>query len=121
MRVIIILYTITHIIVLDVSNSLVPEIEKDPMQNSFAYVRLARGFSPRTADFARWKNMQRQSFHSRLKEALRRQVERVKDGFIKQKIEDKRLKNEKRRKDKILNFIQRNPILSETIRLGFVW
>ena len=102
----------------DVSITSMPETQHFRLARRAAYVRLARGFSP--DGFSKWKNMSKQSIHNKLSEAIRRQMEQVTNGFLKQKMEDKRYKNEKRRQEKILNFIRRNPTLGERIRLGFV-
>ena len=103
------------------SNTVMAWSKQKTFGGSSAYVRLSRGVSPRAPAFARWKNMHRQSIPSKLKETLKRQMEDVKNGFLKQKMEDKRYKNEKRRQEKILNFVRRNPALIESIRLGFMW
>ena len=97
------------------SNTTMPESEKRTMDKSFAYVRLSRGISSKTPSFARWKNGHRQSFHNKLQKSLRRQMEEVKNEFSKQNMEDKRYRNEKRRQEKILNFVRRNPALVESI------
>ena len=119
MRSSILVSLILYGILFDLSNTSNPESPPFRLARRAAYVRLARGFSP--DGFSKWKNMSKQSIHEKLTKVIRNQMEQVKKGFLKHKMQDKRYKNEKRRQEKILSFIRRNPTFGERIRLGFVW